>query len=110
MGEDSFENHQSILSDCFTVEFSKDTTSQQVDIHKLTNFFKSLITNKEDILSIKGITNFTKFWRNNDSTQLIDFNLSFWKSVLEIFQINPFQNLLETLITDFYIVFIFLLQ
>ena len=80
MGEDSFENHQSILSDCFTVEFSKDTTSQQVDIHKLTKFFKSLITNKEDILSIKGIVNFTKFWRNNDSTQIIDFNLSFWKS------------------------------
>ncbi len=31
-------------------------------------------------MSIKGITNFTKFWRNNDSTQIIDFNLSFWKS------------------------------
>ena len=83
MVEDSFENHQSILSDCFKVEFSKDTTSQQVDIHKLTFFFKSLIVNKENILLIKGVVNYTKFWRNNDSTQLIDFNLSFWKSCFE---------------------------
>ena len=83
MVEDSFENHQSILSDCFTVEFSNDTTSQQIDIHKLTNFFKSLTVNKEDILSIKGVINFTKFWRNENSTQLNVFNLSFWKSCFE---------------------------
>ena len=39
MAEDSFENHQSILSDCFTVEFSKDTTSQQVDIQYINLLF-----------------------------------------------------------------------